>query len=394
MSEVRRVLLANGQYIEIVQETGTSTGAVMSQNAVTAALSGKANASHNHVAGNITGGTFDSARIADGAVTSGKLATNAVVNAKIANGAVTSGKLSSNSVTTAKILDKAVTKAKLADDVISSLPASSYETVIVTATVSDNQSVNGLAVSINGVQYTFNSTGKVSAMVPQGQVYSVTPISTAAFNASGGGTYTASTGNRTVSVAYTVGYGVYIEDKQGKLYTTGDWSSGNNANANSVVVVTGTKNFRIALTQIASTMQMSSSPTDPWETYLTGTTDSTVAKTDYNGVANTQNIITKCQSATTYAAGWCNAYTFPDGVTKGYLPAAGELYLAYQNKAAITAALAKCGGTALQEQYYWSSTFYGVDGSIRYCWLLDWSDGIVYHYYLNYSGYVRAFGAH
>ena len=41
MSEQRRVLLANGQYITIVQTTGTSTEDVMSQNAVTTALNAK-----------------------------------------------------------------------------------------------------------------------------------------------------------------------------------------------------------------------------------------------------------------------------------------------------------------------------------------------------------------
>ena len=138
---------------------------------------------------------------------------------------------------------------------------------------------------------------------------------------------------------------------------------------------------------------MSANYNDPWETYLPGTTDSTVAKTDYNGVTNTQNIVTKCQSATTYAAGWCNAYTFPDGVTKGYLPAAGELYLTYQNKTAIDAALSACGGTALVSAH-WSSTFYGTKGSYRYCWALDWDDGRVIYGYLNDDGYVRAFGAY
>ena len=389
MSEVRRVLLANGQYIEIVQETGTSTGAVMSQNAVTAALSGKANASHNHVAGNITSGTFGTAMIADKAITA----------AKIADSTVTSGKLAANAVTTVKILDKAVTKAKLADDVISSLPASSYETVIVTATVNNNQSVNGLLVSINGVQYTFNSTGKVYAIVPYNQVYSVTPVSSVSVHASGGGTYTASTGNRSVSVVYTIVYGAYIEDKQGKLYATADWSSGNNANANSVVVLTGTKNFRIALTQISASMAMNPNYKDTWERYLSGTTnsgttDSTVAKTDYNGATNTWLIVGRCQPSTEYAAGACDAYTFPDGKTRGYLPALGELYLAYQNKAAVDAALSKCGGTVLPTQYHWSSTFYGIYGGFRSGWLLTWNDGNVYNSLLNDNPCVRAFGAY
>ena len=359
MSEVRRVLLANGQYIEIVQETGTSTGAVMSQNAVTTALNGKANTTHTHAASDITSGTFSSARIADGAIT----------------------------------------KAKLANDVISSLPSSSYETVVVTATVSNNQRANGLLVSINGVQYTFSSTGKVYAMIPQGQVYSVTPISSAIFNASGGGTYTASTGNRTVSVSYTVGYGVYIEDRQGKLYTRDDWSSGNNANANSVVVMTDAHSFRIALDYISSSMRMSSNSADPWDTYLSGTTNSgitnsTVAKLDYNGATNTKLIVEKCQSSTTYAAGACNAYTFPDGVTKGYLPALGELYLANQNKDAIDYSLSKCGYVSLPPYWHWSSTLYGTFNSSVHCWDLLLDSDRYSTDNLGDTNYVRAFGTY
>lgn len=389
MSEVRRVLLANGQYIEIVQETGTSTGAVMSQSAVTAALSGKANTSHNHVAGNITGGTFGTAMIADGAITT----------AKLADGTVTSGKLANSAVTTAKILDKAVTKAKLADDVINSLPSSSYETVIVTATVSDNYPTNGLLVSINGVQYTFNSTGKVYAMVPYNQVYSVTPVSSNTVHTAGGGTYTASTGNRSVSVAYFIGSGVFIEDKQGMLYATADWSSGNNANANSVVLLSDAHSFRIALQGAPSYMQMYGGNAPMWETYLSGITTMTEARADYNGAANTNLIVTKCQSATTYAAGWCNAYTFPDGVTKGYLPALGELYLAYQNKAAIEAALKKCGGTALSTDYYhWSSTFGGAYedeySKENKFWIFGWDNGDGANAFLGNSERVRPFGTH
>lgn len=235
-------------------------------------------------------------------------------------------------------------------------------------------------------------------MVPSGQVYSVTAVSTDALQASGGGTYTASTGNRSVSVAYKPKSGVFIEDKQGLLYPVDIWSSGNNANANSVVVASSDHVCRIALQGTSSIMQMSSSYSDPWDTYLSGTTNagitnSTVAKTDYNGATNTNLIVTKCQSSTSYAAGWCNAYTFPDG-SKGYLPSLGELNLAYQNKAAVDAALAKCGGTALPSSYHWSSTFYGSNGGYRGCWILRWSDGYVYNLTLDYNYYVRAFGAH
>ena len=190
--------------------------------------------------------------------------------------------------------------------------------------------------------------------------------------------------------------GVYIQDVTGKLWKTEDWDG--SVEPNAIAVITPEHKFRIALAQISSFMKMNSHHTDPWETYLLGTTNSginnlTVAKIDYSGATNTRLIVEKCQASTDYAAGWCNAYTFPDGVTKGYLPAAGELYLAYQNKAAITAALAKCGGTEMTTGCYWSSTFYSSDGDCRYCWKLRWSNGKVAYNHLSYYYDVRPFAS-
>ena len=147
MSEVRRVLLANGKYIEIVQEKGSSTEAVMSQNAVTVALNGKANTTHTHAASDITSGTFDSARIADGAITSGKLETNAV--------------------TTAKVADGAITRAKLASDV--PISVNQYETVTIKGVCSDGSSIAGKQLSIGGLCMSLTVMVLVSANIPYRQ---------------------------------------------------------------------------------------------------------------------------------------------------------------------------------------------------------------------------------
>ena len=141
-------------------------------------------------------------------------------------------------------------------------------------------------------------------------------------------------------------------------------------------------------------MQINPIDDGPWEKYLTGDSDKYTAQLDYNGAAHTQIIVTRCQSSTDYAAGWCNAYTFPDGKTKGYLPALGELYLAYQNKSAIDAALAKCGGTALVSNYYWTSTFWGQYSEWNRFWMLNWSNGDFDYTSVDVNFYVRAFGAH
>ena len=183
--------------------------------------------------------------------------------------------------------------------------------------------------------------------------------------------------------------GVYIEGLDGKAYTVDKWQGGNAAN--SVIVASGDVKFRIALTQPSS--MAIGSRTDPLDNYMTAISNQTAAKADYNGSGNTANIL-KVRPSTEYAAGYCNSFVFPDGKTKGFLPSLGQLNLAYQNKAAVDAALSKCGGTAMSTEYYWSSTFWGVGGSRRRCWGLGWSDGDVGILGLNYNGYVRPFAAY
>ena len=119
------------------------------------------------------------------------------------------------------------------------------------------------------------------------------------------------------------------------------------------------------------------------------------AKLDMKSVENTDNIL-KLQSSTNRAAGYCNSFTFPDGKTKGLLPALGWLQTAYDNKAAVDACLAACGATAMDtSNYHWASTFWGVNGNAyRNCWILRWSDGYVGYYTLNTSLRVRPFAAY
>jgi hypothetical protein len=84
--------------------------------------------------------------------------------------------------------------------------------------------------------------------------------------------------------------------------------------------------------------------------YMTGISNQTQAKKDYDGATNTTNIM-KLQKSKMYAAGWCNAFSFPSG-KKGFLPSLGQMMTAYLNKAAVDAALTKAGGTAFTSAYY------------------------------------------
>ena len=190
--------------------------------------------------------------------------------------------------------------------------------------------------------------------------------------------------------------GVYIEATNGKLFTSDKWTG--SLTANSVVVIQGEVRFRIALTQSSSTMQIHSSRDGTLEKYMTAIKDTEQAKLDMKSAKNTANIM-KLQSGTDYAAGYCNSFTFPDGKTKGLLPALGWLQTAYDNKAAVDACLAACGATAMDtSDYHWASTFYGVYKTstrhYRRCWVLNWSDGDVTHNSLSNTNLVRPFATY
>ena len=90
-------------------------------------------------------------------------------------------------------------------------------------------------------------------------------------------------------------------------------------------------------------------------------------------------------SSEQYAANYCRNYTFPHG-KKGYLPALGELYEAYQNKTEVDACMKLIGGKALYDRTInnylkWSSTQYSAFDA----WTLAWDYGTISYYYKVYS---------
>lgn len=186
--------------------------------------------------------------------------------------------------------------------------------------------------------------------------------------------------------------GVYIEGLDGKAYTVDEWQSGNSAN--SVVVANGDIKFRVALTDAPSLMKISQNSYDPLENYMAAISDNMAARADYDGAGNTAKIL-QMQPSTEYAAGYCNAYIFPDGKTKGFLPSLGQLHLVYQNYNAVNNALYKCGGTLMGNFTYnfhhWSSTFWGFDEQCRSCWARNFYDGAIDAYCLYDLNYVRPF---
>lgn len=185
-----------------------------------------------------------------------------------------------------------------------------------------------------------------------------------------------------------VEFGVFIEATDGTLYQSTEWRG--TKTANSIVVRQPTAAFRIALTQSSRTMEISSSSSETLDKYMTAISDSSQAKLDMKSAENTANIM-KVQSGTNYAAGYCNSFTFPDGKTKGLLPALGWWQTAYDNKAEVDACLAACGATAMSSNYHWASTFWGVYSSDRRCWVLSWSNSKAIDNSLSNSALVRPF---
>ena len=268
------------------------------------------------------------------------------------------------------------------------------ETVTVNVTCDDSTSAEGQQVTINGTVYDVDATGSVTAKIPFDVEYTVSVSPKSGYTSPSSVTETANSKTKTISMEYIlIVYGVFIEATDGTLHQSTEWTGAKTAN--SIVVKQPTVTFRIALTQSSNTMKIHSSNSGTLENYMTAIGDSSQAKLDMKSAENTANIM-KLQSGTNYAAGYCNSFTFPDGKTKGLLPALGWLWAAYNNKTAVDACLAACGATAMDtSKEYWASTFSGMAGDgNRRCWILYWSSGGVYDNGLGGSGRVRPFAAY
>jgi len=266
------------------------------------------------------------------------------------------------------------------------LPIAAKEKVTVTVTTSDGSSVAGQVVTINGTDYTLDSTGVVTAKVPLNTTYSISVDSKSGYTAPSTQTFTASQDSRAVSMTYQVLLGIYILDTDGNAITAANWNTSNNSKAVGILVSTSACTFVMALKDAYS----SSCTWGGYGTTVSGivtTTDSSTAKVDYAGAANTAKIIAQLGASSALAANYCQTFTFPNGKT-GYMGAAGEWQAVLDNKSAIDTALSKCGGTALKS-YYWTSTQY--DSS--HAWDVDFSSSNLYDRNKDYTDYVRSFCA-
>ena len=132
--------------------------------------------------------------------------------------------------------------------------------------------------------------------------------------------------------------GVYIQDVNYKLWKAEDWDG--SVKPNAIAVIENDDKFLIALTQPQKMSLNDISTVDFWHDIEIENNKITNMYARYDGMGKTASIL-KTQPSTEYAAGYCNAFIFPDGKTRGYLPTGDQLQLAYQNKVDVTAALQK-----------------------------------------------------
>lgn len=213
--------------------------------------------------------------------------------------------------------------------------------------------------------------------------------------------------------------GTWIEATDGSLISSDNWKTeGAGKTAQSVVLITADHQFRIGL-------QNAYSSTCAWGGYgtdVTGIANRTAwtsAITDFNAKENTDAIIAALNpnwkgealtdgktsghidastvvytgSSTTKgapAAEACRLYSSGNiAAGKWDLPAFGQIYLMYLNKAAINACLTACGGAQLTADYNWSSTEYSGNNA----WHLSFANGSQYFNSKYSTFYVRAVSA-
>lgn len=141
-------------------------------------------------------------------------------------------------------------------------------------------------------------------------------------------------------------------------YADGSMRTAENADTNAigVAVITDNCSFIIDKGNETRTYWDNSYSTNGVISECFATDSAGTAKIDYAGVTNTNAIAAVASGGE--AAKHCRSCSknINGSTVYGYLGACGEWNVAYANKSGITAIMSAIGGTALQEDYYWSST--------------------------------------
>ena len=190
---------------------------------------------------------------------------------------------------------------------------------------------------------------------------------------------------------YTIldAFGVAIMDIKGKFYPDEMlWQNAGSPTANGIAVSDGVHRFCISKDMIAKVNGVGDYPdTEYWGGYnttvsgVTTATNIATAKSDFNGVANTDAIAANVTKSDGYfnkipwsAAALCKMSSFPNGAS-GYLGACGEWQLVQDSISTINTLMSAIGGTQIDTdsyQYYWTSTQYSVLSA--WYWNIDYKD--------------------
>lgn len=166
--------------------------------------------------------------------------------------------------------------------------------------------------------------------------------------------------------------GVYILGIDNKLYTLNRWNQTSNNAVGVAVINSSHPNKGFVISKDDGGLNGTWGNSDKLINNILTTDDVNVAKTDFFGLSNTDQIIS--QDGTISAVTYCKNYVFPNEKS-GYLPALGELVILYNNISEIKNCLSKIGGRYFDGTYsYWSST----QISSKLVWTLKLSNGEVF----------------
>ena len=274
-----------------------------------------------------------------------------------------------------------------------------YKTELVKVTVGTdktNVSAENQQVTINGSVLTVGASGVVTSKVPFGTSYSVSANAKSGYSAPATKNFVAGVNSRDVSMIYgEIKTGVFVCDKSKRLYTADQWmtalSAGlvTNEDAMGVAVRNSSQSFIIAKEDLGM-MQIYNAQTAC--NGATAITDQNTAIARTSGAADAAKMTATYGSGATYAAGACASYKFPNGAA-GFLPAAGQMKLVYDNRGAVAVCMAACGGASFNSAQYWTSTYYGANGSYIFFWCFNWSNGTANANGVAYTYCVRPFCA-
>ena len=280
----------------------------------------------------------------------------------------------------------------LTNHVISALY--STEVLSITSVTSDKTGDDfaGVTFTVNNVTKTYG-TDTLTWKVP----YDVSDIVTA--DRTGFGVTVTKTPNtdiadspsKTATIAYEeIKNGVFAYYSDGTILPYDEATTG----AIGVAVIDDDACFVIDKTNVSGNRAFGGYNRNLSSTNIVLTTDIAIAKTDFDGYRNTTKLISACAGYTDSTASVTGAPAAEacrqQFSGKGYLPALGEWDVAYKYKTDITAMLSKIGGTALTENWYWSSTLYNTSTN---SWRLSWGNGNVDNVVRYGYNSVRAFAA-